>query len=335
MISVSIIFSNNAYIELIKLWCLTNSVANCVLVITVALITIKKKNKFLLYMTFAGLAPTSLLLPLSNTFFAIHPPLLMIGVCICVICLSKQSTNAWVGLLMLGFAMLLGGFWSMQELNWGGWWNWDVLELGSLIVWLIAIVSIHSSRSSRSFITLLILFVTVTITFYILNKTGVGVSIHSFVTSNVIKLNYFILCLMAILWLLTFHILYIIVVLFCTLIYISLIDARLFKQIVIIVILWSIIPNSWQRPLHTLAFAISLFIFLFNFYNIPLTGGADIMASSNRFITGEKLQLGHRSIQILHTTGWRSKPLLTYGSCFTSSYLRSPSGRYRWAAYIK
>jgi cytochrome c biogenesis factor len=120
MISLSMAFADNSHTGLTKLWCLTNPTANSVLVITIASITVKKKHTLLTYTMFTGLASESSLLPLSNTFFAIHPPLLMAGVCICAVRLGRQQANLWSGLSVLGFAMALGGFWSTQELNWGG-----------------------------------------------------------------------------------------------------------------------------------------------------------------------------------------------------------------------
>lgn len=86
--------------------------------------------------------------------------------------------------------MAAGGYWSSQELNWGGWWNWDVLEMGSLFVWLVAAVGAHVTRGS-SFRNLFAgLTASTSLSFYLLNKTGLGVSIHSFVASEVVRTNY-------------------------------------------------------------------------------------------------------------------------------------------------
>jgi hypothetical protein len=110
MVSLSIAFADNAHTGLTKLWCLTNPTANGVLVMAIASISTKKKHTVLAYTMFTGLASESSLLPLSNTFFAIHPPLLMAGVCICAVRLGKPQANLWPGLAVLGFAMALGGF---------------------------------------------------------------------------------------------------------------------------------------------------------------------------------------------------------------------------------
>lgn len=93
MISLSIAFVDNSYTGLTKLWCLTNPTANANTVLILILIAIKKKNTLVTYMMFSGIAATASLLPLSNTFFAIHPPLLMLGVCMCLLRLNKPQSN--------------------------------------------------------------------------------------------------------------------------------------------------------------------------------------------------------------------------------------------------
>ena len=44
----------------------------------------------------------------------------------------KKTKNKKTLLILISTSILLGGFWSFQELTWGGWWNWDVVELISL-----------------------------------------------------------------------------------------------------------------------------------------------------------------------------------------------------------
>jgi len=41
-------------------------------------------------------------------------------------------------------ALILGSWWAYQELNWGGWWNWDFVELILFIFFIKNIILIHS-----------------------------------------------------------------------------------------------------------------------------------------------------------------------------------------------
>jgi hypothetical protein len=62
--------------------------------------------------------------------------------------------------------------------------------MGSLFVWLITAAGAHGgagSPASRAFGGLTAI---AALAFYLLNKTGIGVSIHSFVTSEVVRTNY-------------------------------------------------------------------------------------------------------------------------------------------------
>jgi len=55
-------------------------------------------------------------------------------------------------LRLLICAIFLGSLWAQQELNWGGWWGWDTIELGSLF-WFIFMISIlHSKHYNFNFI---------------------------------------------------------------------------------------------------------------------------------------------------------------------------------------
>lgn len=48
---------------------------------------------------------------------------------------------AWT---VLGGGILLGAYWSYEELGWGGYWAWDPVENGSLIPWLIGSAFVHT-----------------------------------------------------------------------------------------------------------------------------------------------------------------------------------------------
>ena len=53
---------------------------------------------------------------------------------------------AWA---VLGIGILVGGDWAYEELGWGGYWNWDPVENGSLIPWLAATALIHAAMVYR------------------------------------------------------------------------------------------------------------------------------------------------------------------------------------------
>lgn len=62
--------------------------------------------------------------------------------------------------------------------------------MGSLFVWLISAAGAHGGAGSPASRVFGGLTAVAALTFYLLNKTGVGVSIHSFVTSDVVRTNY-------------------------------------------------------------------------------------------------------------------------------------------------
>ncbi len=51
---------------------------------------------------------------------------------------------ALVAWTVLGGGILLGAYWSYEELGWGGYWAWDPVENGSLIPWLVGSAFIHT-----------------------------------------------------------------------------------------------------------------------------------------------------------------------------------------------
>ena len=48
-----------------------------------------------------------------------------------------------------GIGILVGAYWAYEELGWGGYWNWDPVENGSLIPWLTATAMIHAAMVYR------------------------------------------------------------------------------------------------------------------------------------------------------------------------------------------
>lgn len=63
----------------------------------------------------------SVLPALTNTFFTIHPPLLYVCAALSIKSISlglRRGALLYLSLWAISIAM--GGFWSMQELSWGG-----------------------------------------------------------------------------------------------------------------------------------------------------------------------------------------------------------------------
>ncbi|HWM94831.1 MAG TPA: cytochrome c-type biogenesis CcmF C-terminal domain-containing protein, partial [Thermoanaerobaculia bacterium] len=54
------------------------------------------------------------------------------------------------GFLVLGCAILMGGYWAYKTLGWGGYWGWDPVENASLIPWLLGTVMIHGLHMERT-----------------------------------------------------------------------------------------------------------------------------------------------------------------------------------------
>ncbi|MBK7105638.1 MAG: cytochrome c biogenesis protein CcsA [Ignavibacteriae bacterium] len=97
---------------------------------------------------------------LQNFWMQIHPPILFVGFAMSAVpfafanaALIKNDYRDWikqafpwmlVGTMILGLAIMLGGYWAYGILGWGGYWGWDPVENSSLIPWLVGVASIHT-----------------------------------------------------------------------------------------------------------------------------------------------------------------------------------------------
>lgn len=97
---------------------------------------------------------------LQNYWITIHPPILFTGYsamsvpfAFAMAGLAKRDYKNWVNVSMpwllfatgiLGFGIMLGGFWAYETLGWGGFWAWDPVENSSLIPWLLAVSLVHT-----------------------------------------------------------------------------------------------------------------------------------------------------------------------------------------------
>lgn len=97
---------------------------------------------------------------LQNFWMQIHPPMLFVGFSMATVpfafaisALMKNDYREWVkqslpwvlaGTMILGFAIMLGGYWAYGVLGWGGYWGWDPVENSSLVPWIIGVASVHT-----------------------------------------------------------------------------------------------------------------------------------------------------------------------------------------------
>ena len=143
-----------------------------------------KKNNFIIIV-----APINSLnfidainLNLLNGIMNIHP---CIYLCIFINLLSvyfsflkskKMSLDTTLYCFMI--LLFLGSFWAAQELSWGGWWSWDITECTILYVYLF-ILYVYHKKIINKFIEIFYLFIII----FLLNKTNLIVSVHSFETT--------------------------------------------------------------------------------------------------------------------------------------------------------
>jgi len=94
---------------------------------------------------------------LNNGIILIHPLCMYISYCFFIIFIFiffKKYKNNWFIILKLNQikkkliffsfnALFLGSYWAQQELNWGGWWNWDFVELIAFIFFIQSIILNH------------------------------------------------------------------------------------------------------------------------------------------------------------------------------------------------
>ncbi len=103
---------------------------------------------------------------LQDNWMVIHPPIMFIGYASTAIpfafamaALWRRDYDGWAarafpwalgGFLVLGTAILMGGYWAYKTLGWGGYWGWDPVENASLIPWIFGTVLIHGLHMERA-----------------------------------------------------------------------------------------------------------------------------------------------------------------------------------------
>ena len=104
---------------------------------------------------------------LQNFWMQIHPPFLFIGFAMSAVpysfaiaALIKNDYRDWIkqsfpwllgATMVLGLAIMLGGYWAYGVLGWGGYWGWDPVENSSLIPWIIGAAAIHTFLIQRKY----------------------------------------------------------------------------------------------------------------------------------------------------------------------------------------
>ncbi|HVR98894.1 MAG TPA: cytochrome c-type biogenesis CcmF C-terminal domain-containing protein [Thermoanaerobaculia bacterium] len=103
---------------------------------------------------------------LQDDWMVIHPPIMFIGYAATAIPFAFAMASLWRrdwsgswaarafpwalgGFLVLGTAILMGGYWAYKTLGWGGYWGWDPVENASLIPWIFGTVMIHGLHMER------------------------------------------------------------------------------------------------------------------------------------------------------------------------------------------
>ncbi len=96
---------------------------------------------------------------LENIWMTIHPPIIFAGFSALAVpfayalaALWRNEYHEWVirvrpwaiySATMLGFGLVLGGYWAYETLGWGGFWAWDPVENTSYFPWLFMAAGVH------------------------------------------------------------------------------------------------------------------------------------------------------------------------------------------------
>jgi cytochrome c-type biogenesis protein CcmF len=142
---------------------------------------------------------------LQNYWMTIHPPTLFLGFALTVVPFAyaiaglwKRELNSWMkpalswaflGVMVLGTGILMGGAWAYEALSFGGFWAWDPVENASLMPWLTLVGAAHVMLINRNKgQSLLITFILSILTFVLilystfLTRSGIlgETSVHAF-----------------------------------------------------------------------------------------------------------------------------------------------------------
>lgn len=142
---------------------------------------------------------------LQNYWMVIHPPMTFLGFALTLVPFSfaiaglwKKDFSDWIrpalpwtifGGVILGTAIIMGGYWAYETLNFGGYWNWDPVENAVYVPWLVLIASMHTmivykkseTALKTSFVLVISTFLLILYATFLVRSGILGnASVHSF-----------------------------------------------------------------------------------------------------------------------------------------------------------
>lgn len=154
---------------------------------------------------------------LQNYWMTIHPPTLFMGFastlvpfCFAIAGLWQKKWNEWMnptlpwiylGIMILGTGILMGGAWAYESLTFGGFWAWDPVENASLFPWITFVGAAHvmivqRKRGKSSYLTFLLTIFSFLFVVYSTYLTRSGVlsdtSVHSFASGSAAQIILFL-----------------------------------------------------------------------------------------------------------------------------------------------
>jgi cytochrome c-type biogenesis protein CcmF len=142
---------------------------------------------------------------LQNYWMTIHPPTLFLGFALTTVPFAFALAGLWtkryyewqkpaltwayIGVMVLGTGILMGGAWAYESLSFGGFWAWDPVENASFVPWLILVGAAHvmllyRNKGQSLFTTFFLCIATFLLIVYstFLTKSGIlsDSSVHAF-----------------------------------------------------------------------------------------------------------------------------------------------------------
>jgi cytochrome c-type biogenesis protein CcmF len=142
---------------------------------------------------------------LQNYWMTIHPPTLFLGFALTTVPFAYAIAGLWtkkfhewqkpaltwtyIGVMVLGTGILMGGAWAYESLSFGGFWAWDPVENASLVPWLVLVGAAHvmllyRNKGQSLFTTFFLCIATFLLIVYstFLTKSGIlsDTSVHAF-----------------------------------------------------------------------------------------------------------------------------------------------------------
>lgn len=118
-----------------------------------------------------------------NKIFSYHVLIYVITLYNLITIFLKNKNKQKIIIIFL--TILLGMFWSFQEVLWGAFWNWNLIEL--TIYFILFIIFILTHKKSFYFIKIN-LFILCAYTIVNFNHLPLSISVHNFVNNKLLKL---------------------------------------------------------------------------------------------------------------------------------------------------